>query len=140
MKTKFLKYLILGLVMVVSSCSDENNDDLSKKFSQKEITLEYKVKALDTKYTKATVDYIRWDENGKNINPPGEHEVSLPFSKKMKAKVYKSDKAQIVAYLGEVYSKIPFVLEILVNDKVVVSKEYNQASGQIEYEFKNLFD
>ncbi len=143
MKTKFLKYLLLGLVMVVSSCSDENNDEneVVENEYPKTYNIQVKTYSVDNENIKADIIFQLSKimlNDVKDVSTKIEEEfeleeVSLPYEKKVVKTVDNDNEwyninfsVQSMRYEKNIENPRAFVVEIIVNGKSVLKKNSTQ--------------
>ncbi len=92
---KILKYLMIGLVMFVASCSSDNDDDIIANKYPRKVSIELKVYSPKNEDLTIGVLYMRGKASNNNEDAfeglPKENltfeDVKLPFSKKIERTV-----------------------------------------------------
>ncbi len=123
---KILKYLMISLVMIIASCSDDKDDDnLILNGYPKDVTIELKVYSVNNEEVNAHIvffqDYVKEGEKVATLVEKIDlDDASLPFYKKDKRTVHYLEHLKLIVVVKDEVKEV--FAEILVDGKVVAKK------------------
>ncbi len=142
--TKILKYLMFGLVMVISSCSkDDDENEVIENEHSKTYNIQVKTYSHNNENIKADITFqlskiiLNNKDSSAKIEEEFElKEVSLPYEKKIVRTIENDTEwyninfgVQSLEYEENIENPKAFIIEIIVNGKSVLKK--NSAKTEI---------